>query len=79
MKYVIFLRGGMEEVMLFPPWWDHADTLNKFFHGEVISAGKITRNGSGQLYCHGFSNSLKIKSRPVEDLDLILRMLSFTI
>ena len=80
MKYVIVESRGLELAVLFPLFWNHGDLMeairNRFCDG-VISAGTIKRDDSGRLYCTGNSVSLRIECRPVEDLDIILRQLSF--
>lgn len=77
MKYIVYDGKGGEEAILFPCWRQHAEMLQVVPLSKVISAGYIKRNEQGQLYCAGNSVILKINSRPVEDLDLILRLLSF--
>jgi len=80
MKYIIMERAGMEEAILFPCWWQHNHIARdlKLAPAQIVSAGCIKRNEEGRLYCFGNSVSLDIKHcRPVEDLDLILRQLSF--
>jgi len=77
MKYVIFDQGGMDVAIIFPAFWDHADTValhtNK---GNVLSAGHLQLDALGNLYTTGKSQSLNVKSRP-EDLDIITRHLKF--
>lgn len=78
MKYIVIEQGGMEIAVLFPCFWNHADMLQRFPNtAKIVSAGIIHRSDNGRLYCSGESVILKIKSRPVEDLDLILRQLDF--
>lgn len=80
MKYLVTDKYGMEEVILFPCWWQHADMANDMRWGadDIISAGCLKRNDAGTLYCFGESVPLKKKSRPEEDLELILRHFSFS-
>ena len=77
MKYVIIEQGGLEVAVLFPCFWNHADMLNRLYGCKIISAGIIKRTEDGRLYCTGNSVVLKVQSRPVEDLDLILRQIDF--
>lgn len=80
MKYIVFDKTGVEESVLFPCWQKH-DVVASFFHlkpNHIVSAGFIQRSkNDGRLYCYGKSVGLDIGSRPVEDLDLILKQLEF--
>jgi len=80
MKYICFDNSGIEEVVLFPCWQKHDAVASMFcLHtNHIISAGFIKRaKDDGRLYCYGRSIGLGVGSRPVEDLDLILRQLEF--
>lgn len=79
MKYIVTDRTGAEEAILFPCWWDHADTARKFNINteSVVSAGHVRMTDRGALQCGGGSVSLEINARPETDLDLILRQLRF--
>jgi hypothetical protein len=77
MKYIIFEMDGIDSPVIFPPWVHHK-TIAHNLSGKVISAGFIRMGeGSGRLYVWGQSKSLGVKSRPVADLDIILRALDF--
>lgn len=79
MKYLVIDRRGTEEVILFPCWWQHDQIAALHcMRKDVVSAGHVKQNDAGKLYCCGGSVSLKKNSRPDEDLDLIVRHLSFT-
>ena len=76
MKYIIIELNGIESPVIFPPWVQHSSAA-KWCLGTLLSAGFIRRDEGGRLYVWGESKSLKLKSRPVEDLDLILRAFEF--
>ena len=79
MKYIILNDNGLEMPVIFPPFWDHAKTDQKFPGLEVLSAGFVGRqDGGGALYVWGRSQSLNLPSRP-EDLEIIHELLDFRI
>lgn len=79
MKYIVVEVGGTEEAVLFPQWWNHKEVAERLELRHIVSAGFISRDRSGRLNCAGESVGLWVNSRPVEDLDLILRLFSFNL
>jgi len=77
MKYIVIEQGGLEVAVLFPCFWNHTDMFRRFPLAKLISAGIVRRTKEGKLYCTGNSVTLKVSSRPIEDLNLILRQIDF--
>ena len=78
MKYVIIDWGGVECPLLFPCFWNHDDIARAVQgRGKPVSAGLVKRDDGGRLYVTGRSVSLGVNSRPVEDLDIILKAIDF--
>lgn len=77
-KYIVFMSGGCETAIVFPCWMNHCDMVQG---GEkVVSAGQVVFSHvtgigghSSRLLaeCFGESISLKVKSRWMQDAELI--------
>lgn len=84
LKYIVFKlnadldMGSGELIVIFPAVIPHSTMGMNRRIGEPISAGFLTRGvfGSGgeQWFCHGDSETLKLKARPKEDAALANRM-----
>ena len=69
-KYVILKSGGP---IVFSELLAHADVARAL--GQAESAGFCVIDSQGQYACFGDSISLKMKSRPVQDSDILNRYL----
>lgn len=74
MKYIVVEDGfGIECPYIFPDHIQHYMMLSDI-GGKLISAGFIVSGVNG-IECYGDSFSLKVKSRPVIDTELVNKML----
>lgn len=73
MKYIVFEIGNWipEFAIVFPSYIKH-DTFKNI--GKPIGAGFVSKNEDGSHYVHGWSESLKVNSRP-QDKKLIQELL----
>lgn len=79
MKYIVYLDfTGLEIPIIFPVLEEHSTMAMRFATNtdKLVSAGFIKLDDSGNLYCTGHSQNLKLKSRP-EDIELIKQYLKF--
>ena len=78
-KYVTFQSYNGEHLIVFPEFIQHsvfADCIRKaspHYPMNPISAGFVV-----DAQCTGISESLRLKSRPKEDTDLLIKMLAIS-
>ena len=78
-KYICVDAGVIvgEVIFIFPETVNHAEIARSLIvtrlAKNIISAGFVTLHNN-ELFCHGESISLKLKSRPVEDNKIANRM-----
>jgi len=75
-KYIV-VKNPLNDfhMIIFPPLinhWDMFQTINSKFSYEIISGGYIDEF----LNCYGSSMTLRIKSRPEEDTEILHQMLN---
>lgn len=75
MKYLILQDfSGKEVPFIFPNRVDHAEMREQLPYGRLIAAGYLNSVANG-LECHGGNAELNVKSRPKEDLAIIIEAL----
>ncbi len=75
MKYLILQDfSGQPVPFIFPDKVDHAEMREQLPYGQLLSAGYLNYDSDG-LKCSGGNAELNIKSRPEEDLSIILEAL----
>lgn len=72
MKYIIFKQGTLLHPMVFAEHTSHCDVTLK--NAKPISAGFVTFNLAGVEGVYGESQSLNLKNRGQEDVQLLQRM-----
>ena len=75
-KYIVFLHGGCETAVVFPCWINHSNMAP--FRKEVVGAGRVKFSFADDKIwaeCYGDSVSLKVKSRLMQDAELIEKSL----
>jgi len=73
MKYVVIDNGMYEQIFIFCDAIPHDSMVAKIGQStkNVVSAGFVTYGSDGNLSCYGHSTSLNLKSRLIEDTDLL--------
>lgn len=75
MKYLILNDfSGRSVPFIFPDNVDHAEMREQLPYGQPLSGGYLTLDENG-LKCGGGNAELNLKSRPDEDLAVILEAL----
>lgn len=75
MKYLIFEDfAGQAVPFIFPDKVAHSEMREQLPYGQVLSGGFLNFDSDG-FRCHGGDGELGIKSRPEEDLSIILNAL----
>ncbi len=74
MKYIILDTPHGQQPVVFPASFNHSWMAGQMKDMEVVSAGFVDQGPDG-VSCHGFSESLGVKSRPDFDTELLARLL----
>ena len=72
MKYIIFKQGNLFYPIVFAEHTSHCDVILK--NAKPISAGFVKFNLEGVEKVYGESQSLNLKNRGEEDVQLLQRM-----
>ena len=71
MKYIVF---DNYDPIVFPDYWDHKETANRFPNKKPTSAGFVYIDSRG-IHAIGRSHSLNLDSKSKEDSKILNRLL----